>query len=87
MLASITVGDNVTTIGGICGKIVSVNDDILTLEVGSDKVKLVLSDGQFVTLIDLIPTKQKLRFQRNQLFFIPGRCISLFPTQFLLGES
>lgn len=41
MLASITVGDNVTTIGGICGKIVSVNDDILTVEVGSDKVKLV----------------------------------------------
>lgn len=41
MLASLKVGDNVTTIGGICGKIVKVQDDILTIEVGTDKVKLV----------------------------------------------
>lgn len=41
MLASLTVGDNVTTIGGICGKIVAVRDDVLTIEVGTDKVKLV----------------------------------------------
>jgi len=41
MLASLKAGDNVTTIGGICGKIVSVKDDILTVEVGADKVKLV----------------------------------------------
>ncbi len=41
MLASLTVGDNITTIGGICGKIVAVRDDVLTVEVGADKVKLV----------------------------------------------
>lgn len=41
MLAELKVGDNVTTIGGICGKITAIRDDILTLEVGSDKVKLV----------------------------------------------
>ena len=41
MLASLVVGDNITTIGGICGKIVAVRDDILTIEVGADKVKLV----------------------------------------------
>jgi preprotein translocase subunit YajC len=41
MLASLKVGDNVTTIGGLCGKIVAVRDDVLTLEVGADKVKLV----------------------------------------------
>ncbi|HHU48999.1 MAG: preprotein translocase subunit YajC [Caldicoprobacterales bacterium] len=41
MLASLTTGDNVTTIGGICGKIVKIDDDVLTLEVGADKVKLV----------------------------------------------
>jgi len=41
MLASLKVGDNVTTIGGICGKIVAIKDDILTVEVGTDKVKLV----------------------------------------------
>ncbi|NLJ41487.1 MAG: preprotein translocase subunit YajC [Clostridiales bacterium] len=41
MLAALTTGDNITTIGGICGKIVSVNDDIVVIEVGADKVKLV----------------------------------------------
>lgn len=41
MLASLQVGDNVTTIGGVCGKIVAIRDDVLTIEVGTDKVKLV----------------------------------------------
>ncbi len=42
MLASLKVGDNITTIGGICGKIVRIRDDILTIEVGTDKVQLVI---------------------------------------------
>lgn len=42
MLTALKVGDNVTTIGGICGKITTIRDDVLTLEVGADKVKLVL---------------------------------------------
>ena len=41
MLASLTVGDNITTIGGICGKITSIREDVITIEVGADKVKLV----------------------------------------------
>lgn len=42
MLSELKVGDNITTIGGICGKIVKLKDDVLTLEVGSDKVKIVI---------------------------------------------
>ena len=45
MLASLTVGDNITTIGGICGKIVAIREDVITVEVGVDKVKLVLNVG------------------------------------------
>ena len=41
MLANLKVGDNITTIG-VCGKIVRIRDDILTIEVGADKVKLVI---------------------------------------------
>jgi len=41
MLANLKVGDNITTIGGICGKITAIRDDILTIEVGTDKAKLV----------------------------------------------
>jgi len=41
MLANLAVGDNITTIGGICGKIVAIREDVITVEVGVDKVKLV----------------------------------------------
>ncbi len=40
MLNAIKVGDEVVTIGGICGKIQNIKDDILTIEVGADKTKL-----------------------------------------------
>jgi len=42
MLADLKVGDNITTIGGICAKIVKIQEQALTVEVGSDKVKLVI---------------------------------------------
>ncbi|MFU0801156.1 MAG: preprotein translocase subunit YajC [Xylanivirga thermophila] len=42
MLNSIKVGDNITTIGGICAKVVGIRDDVLTIEVGKDKVNLVI---------------------------------------------
>jgi preprotein translocase YajC subunit len=39
MRNAIKVGDEVITIGGICGKIVKTKDDTLTIQVGADKVK------------------------------------------------
>ncbi len=39
MRNSIRVGDEVVTIGGICGKIVKTKDETLIIEVGADKVK------------------------------------------------
>ncbi len=42
MLTALKVGDNITTVGGICGKIVKVQDEAFTIEVGTDKVKLVI---------------------------------------------
>ena len=41
MLKQLVVGDRVCTIGGIYGTIDSIRDDIVTLAVGADKVKLV----------------------------------------------
>lgn len=40
MLAALKVGDNVVSIGGIIGKISSIKDDTITLEVGADKTKI-----------------------------------------------
>ncbi len=43
MLAALKVGDRICTIGGVYGTIVSIKDDVLTVEVGADKVKLVFA--------------------------------------------
>jgi preprotein translocase subunit YajC len=39
MRNQIRVGDDVITIGGICGKIVKTKEDVLTIQVGADKTK------------------------------------------------
>ncbi len=43
MLKQLKVGDRVCTIGGVYGTIDSIKDDVLTLAVGNDKVKLVFA--------------------------------------------
>ena len=40
MRNAVEVGDEITTIGGICGRVVSVKDDTIVLETGSDRVKI-----------------------------------------------
>lgn len=40
MRDALTVGDEITTIGGIIGKIVSIKDDTLVLETTMDKTKI-----------------------------------------------
>ena len=39
MRSALKVGDDIVTIGGICGKIVRVKDNRLTIQVGADKTK------------------------------------------------
>ena len=39
MRNSLTFGDEIVTIGGICGKIVKTKDDSFIIQVGADKVK------------------------------------------------
>ncbi|MDR2671038.1 MAG: preprotein translocase subunit YajC [Oscillospiraceae bacterium] len=34
------VGDEITTIGGLVGRVVAIKDDAVTLETGADKVKI-----------------------------------------------
>ncbi len=45
MLAALKPGDRVRTIGGIYGTISSIKDDVVVLQVGPDKVKLVFARG------------------------------------------
>lgn len=43
MRSNVQDGDEIVTIGGIYGKVVSQKDDVITIEVGSDKVKLKIA--------------------------------------------
>ncbi len=43
MRNNLKVGDEVSTIGGIHGRILTVKEDIVVIEVGSDKVKLTMA--------------------------------------------
>lgn len=40
MRNSITIGEEITTIGGITGKVVHIKDDELTFETGEDRVRI-----------------------------------------------
>ena len=40
MRTNLQVGDQITTIGGIVGKIVSIKDDMITFETGEDRVRM-----------------------------------------------
>lgn len=43
MRSSLGVGDKIVTIGGIVGKIVSVNDDNIVFETGEDRVRVEIA--------------------------------------------
>ncbi len=40
MLNALKVGDNVTTIGGVMGRVVNIKDDEITIESGVEKTKV-----------------------------------------------
>ena len=52
MLASVKPGDRVRTIGGIYGTVTNIKDDVVTISVGPDKVRLVFARGAIATIED-----------------------------------
>lgn len=50
MLAGIKVGDNIKTIGGVYGKVVAVKEDLITIETGPEKAKIVFAKGAVSTV-------------------------------------
>jgi preprotein translocase subunit YajC len=58
MRNSIKAGDEVITIGGICGKIMKTKDDVLTIQVGADKTKFEIMRW---AIRDVVSDKQASR--------------------------
>ncbi|MBQ7580651.1 MAG: preprotein translocase subunit YajC [Clostridia bacterium] len=46
---NIQIGDEVTTIGGIVGKVVTIKEDTVVIETGADRVKLKFLKGAIQT--------------------------------------
>ena len=42
MRESVRIGDEITTIGGICGRIVNIKEEEFTIETGADRNKMVI---------------------------------------------
>lgn len=50
MLAGVKEGDKIRTIGGIYGTVVQVKEDLITVETGPDKAKIVFAKGAISTI-------------------------------------
>jgi len=51
MRSNLKSGDEVVTIGGIHGKVIKIKDDIITIEVGADKLKLTMAKWSIGTVV------------------------------------
>ena len=50
MRDSISVGDEIVTIGGICGKVIKTKEDTIVIQVGADKVKFEMKRWSVSTI-------------------------------------
>ena len=50
MLGNLRIGDMIKTIGGFYGKVVAIKEDLITIECGPDKTKLVLAKGAIASV-------------------------------------
>ena len=57
MRNSLTIGDEITTNGGIIGRIVHIKDDIVTVETGADRVKIKVRKWAIATVDKKIDAK------------------------------
>lgn len=64
MLANLKPGDRVRTIGGIYGTITAIKDDVVTISVVPDKVRLVFIRGAIASVEDS-PVENTIEDQAN----------------------
>ncbi|MGF6375575.1 preprotein translocase subunit YajC [Clostridiales Family XIII bacterium PM5-7] len=59
MRNSIQVGDEIITIGGICGKVVKTKDESIVIQVGADKVKFEMMRWSVSSVVSSSKTSSK----------------------------
>ena len=60
MREALKAGDEITTIGGIVGKVVQVKDDFITFETGEDRVRLKITKWG-VSAVGIVTDPQQKR--------------------------
>ena len=58
MRNSLEVGDNIVTIGGIVGKILTIKDDEITIETSADRTKLAFKKWCVLSKVESGETKE-----------------------------
>jgi preprotein translocase subunit YajC len=58
MRSEVKVGDEVITIGGICGKIVKTKDEVLTIQVGAGKTKFDIMRWSISKVVNEAPARK-----------------------------
>ncbi len=59
MRESLSIGDEIITIGGILGRIVKIKDDMVTIEVGSNKTKIDMTKWAIGSVINKVNSKNE----------------------------
>ena len=62
MRNSIQVGDEIVTIGGICGKVVKTKEDSFVIQVGADRVKFEITKWSVST----VTSKKEERVEKKE---------------------
>lgn len=73
MRNSLQVGDEVVTIGGICGKIVKTKDDTIVIQVGADKVKFEMMRWAISSVVSSSKTAAKAPAKEEEKKVMPKR--------------
>lgn len=65
MRSNLRVGDDIITIGGICGKIVKTKEDTIIIQVGADKLKFEMMRWSVSKVVDKVEM-QNIRVREDE---------------------
>lgn len=66
MRSSLSVGDEITTIGGMIGKIVQVTEDTVTFETGEDRVRIQIKKWAISTTAKMEAAEAEARNKKRK---------------------
>ena len=66
MRSSLSIGDEMTTIGGICGKVVQITEDTITFETGEDRVRIQIKKWGISTTAKMEAAEAEARTRKKK---------------------